>query len=88
MKTLRDQSRGNWHNQNGQIGCPNDDIKTGALQRIADAIELMAKNYLELIEECDMYKRSYDNASKERAELYRRISALQGVITKLKKKAK
>jgi hypothetical protein len=61
-------------------------INCGLLQRIADAAELMARNYKKLIEERDLY---YKYFCDERSEVHYRdlsISALRGQITKLKKK--
>ena len=46
----------------------NDGINTGCLQRIADAIEIMAKNHAELIEDRDKYERWF----KSEAEYYNR----------------
>lgn len=62
-----------------------DELRTGALQRIADAVEKMAQRHTELIDERDMYKRWYDRESERRARAERRIAALQGVITRMKK---
>lgn len=88
MKTLMDQSRVAWHNKNGQTGCSNEDIQTGAPQRIADATEKMATNYTQLQNERDKYKRWYEEQVRESEHLKKRISSLQGVITKLKNKTK
>ena len=61
------------------IGC-------SALIRIADATEKMAIRYTELIDRAERLKKSCDyfQTKSDRAE--RRISALKGQITKLKKK--
>lgn len=83
-----DQSRVNWHNKDSQQSCSHEDIQTGALQRIANATEAMAADYVKMREERDRYKQYYIDTRTEKDRLYRRISALQGVITKLKKKAK
>lgn len=63
-----------------------DAISAGALQRIADATETMAKRYQELIDERDRYKEMYHRALSRRIGRDRQIAALRGVITKLKKK--
>ena len=83
-----EQSRVAWHNESGQNRCTNEDIQTGALQRIANATEAMAADYVKMREERDRYKQYYLDARAAKDKLYRRISALQGVITKLKKKVK
>jgi hypothetical protein len=87
MKSLKDQSRVSWHNESGQIRCSNEDIQTGAMQRIADAMELMTSDYGTMKRDLEMYKQACKDKNETIAHLWRRISALQGVITKLKKKA-
>jgi len=64
-----------------------ENINTGTLQRIADATEKMASNYTFLQNERDKYERWFKGERAENARLYRRIAALQGVITHAKKKA-
>lgn len=84
-KNFKQESRNpNWGKSIGAIN--NDDLKVGALLRIADAAEAMAKRHTELINERDMYERLYRNADSDRVEYRKTISALKGVITKLKKK--
>lgn len=63
-----------------------EEIQTGALQRIADATELMAGNYVKLQKDKEMYERWYLECRERNLTLNRRISALQGVITKMKKR--
>jgi hypothetical protein len=83
--TLKDKSRIEWDVQSRQFE-NYEQIKVGTLQRIADATEAMAKNYIQLTEELERYKRYYKHA-RQRAELAERSNAaLRGVITKLKKK--
>ena len=62
-----------------------DQIKLGSLLRIADATELMAKNYRQLIEERDQYKKRYEESLEGGNHLRLRIAALQGVVTKMKR---
>jgi hypothetical protein len=62
-----------------------EEIQTGALQRIADATELMARSYITLIKSRDNYKQMYENSCTREAGLRRRITALRGVITRFKK---
>jgi hypothetical protein len=64
-----------------------EEINSGSLQRIADAVELMAKNHAALLEERDRYKRRWEEELDRRAARDQTISALRGVITKLKKKS-
>lgn len=70
-----------------------DHLQVGALLRIADAAEKiaiasekMASNYTQCQNDRDRYYKWWQKQLDESARLGRRISALQGVITKLKKK--
>ncbi len=63
-----------------------ESINSGSLQRIADACEKMAGNYTQLQNDRDLYKRWYNEEKSATAKMRRRVSALQGVITKLKKR--
>jgi len=65
-----------------------EQISIGCLQRIADATELMAQNHSQLIRDRDNYKAYWQGKIIVCQRMARRISALQGVITKLKKKGK
>ena len=85
MATLRELSKQEFIST---VGNTNESISTGALQRIADATELMAKNYIKLQDDAAMYKRWYNESREQKEKLYRQISALKGVITELKNKAK
>ncbi len=81
MATQRDVSRQDWQGNNTLA-----DINAGSLQRIADACELMAKNYKQLVDERDRYKLWYENNVAENRRMVRTIGALRGVITRLKNK--
>lgn len=81
MPTLREVSRTNFNTIDKSI----ESVNAGSLQRIADATELMAKNYLSLQNTLEWYKKAYNNNTKDLAAAHKRISALKGVITKLKK---
>lgn len=84
MSNLRQLSRDEYR-ANDDI--PNrDELKLGTLQRIADATELMAKRYTDLIRERDMYKQFCEDKSRYAGKLERRNAALRGQITKLRKK--
>jgi hypothetical protein len=85
-KTFKEISKGDWHSAGGPVS--NEQIKVGALQRIADAAEVMAQNYVKLQDERDKYKRWYEQERQSNERIARRMAALQGVITKLKKKAR
>jgi len=79
-ESLRDKSRRNWVNEQDS----NENIQLGCMLRIADATELMAKRYADLINERDQAKRSaeYWRACSDRRERSNR--SLRGQITKLK----
>lgn len=76
----------------GQV-LSNELITMGAIQRIADATELMASNFKKLQDDRDMYKRWYESEcekSNSILKLNNRIlkskCALKGHITRLKKR--
>lgn len=84
MSNLRDESRVNYRVDNEAATLT--ELRTGALQRIADATELMAKRYTDLIRERDMYKQFCEDKSRYAGKLERRNAALRGQITKLREK--
>lgn len=61
------------------------EIQTGAIQRVADAAEKMAQNYDALVSERDRYRQWWKEEVARRGQRERSITALRGVITKLKK---
>jgi hypothetical protein len=63
-----------------------NELKLGALMRIADATEAMAKNYTALIAERDRLKQWYESEQRLRQRLERSNAALRGQITKLRKR--
>jgi hypothetical protein len=83
--TLKDKSRKNWDTQHEEF-LGYDELKVGALQRIADATEAMAKNHIQLINELERYKSYYTHTLKRAVNAERSNAALRGVITKLKRK--
>lgn len=80
MPSQREHSKQNW-NSGGTL----EEINSGSLQRIADATEAMAKNYTNLLSEIQSLKEARDYYRDRNNEKDRTISALRGVITKLKK---
>lgn len=84
FKSYKDEARMNW-------GCTDrqpdtDELKLGTLQRIADATEIMAREYSKLIGDRDMYKRWYQERSARCIHLEHSNAALRGQITKLRKR--
>jgi len=61
-----------------------DEIRNGALQRIALATEKMAASYDALREDRDCWKTKAEWRAKRMCELRRQVAALRGVVTKLK----
>lgn len=65
-----------------------DQLNTGCMLRIADAVEKMATNHDLLIRQRDDYRRWYEDERQENKMFHKRISSMKGVITKLKKQIK
>ena len=87
FKSYRKESNTDWGAFFEDGETPNrEQLGLGCLLRIADATELMAKNYTLLQDAKDQYQRWYNNERAENAKLTKQISAYKGVITKLKKK--
>lgn len=87
-KTFKDQSRRLWHDETNQKTASYDQIQTGCIQRIADATEIMASNYVELQLKVERLEVSRDMFRDLYHKSERRNAALRGVITKMKKKNK
>lgn len=88
FKGYRESSRINWGtNRNSEL-MTLEQINTGAILRIADATELIAKRYEELIRERDYYKDEANRARNRANEANRRVIAMKGLVTKLKNKIK
>lgn len=88
-RNYKEQSQINWVCQDGSVKVF-DQIQTGALQRIADATEKMAQSYTDLQKEHDRWKQRAINSEADyermKANFERRISAINGVITRMKNK--
>jgi hypothetical protein len=82
---LRDYSRLRFTIPNVNLAGPLNNVEVGCLQRIADATEAMAKPFVNLVSERERYERYYKSEREDNKRLARRIAALQGVITKMKK---
>jgi hypothetical protein len=63
-----------------------EQLGLGCLQRIADATELMAKRYEDLIAQRDMAFSQRDYWREQHDSMARRLNSMRGVITKLKAK--
>lgn len=80
MTTMRQHSRAEFDSENTA-----EHIQLGALQRIADAAEAMAKNHNDLIRDRDNYKRWYLEEKKTSDELRKSLSSTKGVVTRLRR---
>lgn len=80
MANQREDSKKDWLSKSTI-----EEINAGSLQRIADASEKMATNYTQLQNDLALYKKWYFERGERLQKLERRISALRGVITKLKR---
>ena len=85
FKPYRDESRKNW-GTSGPGTLNIQQIQTGALLRIADASESMAREYNRLLDEARVQRRRAENLDRQNDTLRRRVAALKGVITKMKAK--
>jgi hypothetical protein len=80
---FQEVSRQNYHTSAAHA--THQEIQTGSLQRIADATELMAKRYVEVLADRDNYKRWYEQEKASSKRLVAQVNALKGVITKMRK---
>jgi hypothetical protein len=80
MANLKDLSRGSFSADN-QIS----NIGISALMRIADATEIMAKNYVKMQNDLDYCNRRIREQNEEIAGLKRSNAALKGHLTRYKK---
>lgn len=64
-----------------------EDLKLGCLQRIAAATEAMAKNHDELVRQRDIERANRAFWQREAERERRRVNALRGVVTRMKRKA-
>jgi len=63
-------------------------VQLGALQRIADGMDLIAKRYAETLEQLQNYKQWYAEERDSNIKLRREISQQKGQITKLRNQLK
>jgi hypothetical protein len=85
-KGYRERSRADWGRDENDI-LTVEQINCGAILRIADATELMAKEHQKLVDDRNRYKRWYEQEQKWRNRAEASARSLRGVITKMKRKA-
>jgi hypothetical protein len=87
FKSFREESKTNWGvTQDEKDPLNNDQLRTGAMLRIADATEKMARNHIDLINDRDRFERYYREARAQNRSMFKSMAGLKGQITRLKKK--
>jgi hypothetical protein len=81
---FKEQSKEDWYVNSEQF-LSEERLKLGAILRIADATEVMARNYQALVDERNMYKHQWAVAESQKGRLKSANAALRDVIKKLKK---
>lgn len=82
-RELREASRRRFDRPGGKSTF--EEINTGSLQRIADAVEVMSRNHQALIDQRDQLRQWYRDELARRLAADRSRAALRGQITKLRK---
>jgi hypothetical protein len=85
FKSYKEGSRTDWGRET-EGGLTIEQINCGAILRIADATEKMATNHVRLQNDYDSMKRDRDYYMDRAHKAERSITAMKGVITKLKKR--
>lgn len=83
MSNQREASKKDWScGERARI----EEINSGSLQRIADATEAMAADYVWLRQQREYWEATAEARLERARALERRLSATRGVVTKLRKK--
>ena len=82
---LRKASRKNYTIEEGPAHPTLNDINSGSLQRIADALEIISQDYRRLIEERDHYLKAYREAQEIIGTKRRQVAAYKGQVRRLRK---
>lgn len=87
FRPYRDESRKNYGREiEDEHSLRNDELKLGALLRIADATEAMAKNYTQMQTNLDYYKRLAQERADQIQQLQYMLRGARGANTRLRKK--
>jgi len=88
FKSWKEASRANWGtNLEAEVeNLSADQVKTGALMRIADAVELVAKDRIQMEKDLNFYRTQYQKSQAEIVNLNHKISGYKSHITRLKNK--
>ncbi len=79
MTTFREASKQEYNSRG-----TTEDLNAGSLQRIADATEKMASNYVRMESDLQWYKEKFADKNKEIDRLGRVIAGLRGHIKRIK----
>jgi hypothetical protein len=85
-KSYREESRANWGTTGDTINL--EQLKAGAVLRIADACELMAKDRQRMERDLQWNTERHEHYRREAERLARSNAALRGVIKRMKRSAK
>lgn len=81
-KYFKEESRANWYTTKEMSS---DDLKVGALLRMADSLEKMEKPFAQLLSEREQYQRWYNEEKAKRRKMEKQLAAYKGIINRLKK---
>lgn len=85
FRNYREESRDkNWGTNGDSLN--RDQLNTGSFLRIADAMELMAKDRLQMERDLDWYRKKYQEKNETIRRLEKSNAALRGHLKRLKNK--
>lgn len=84
FKGYRDHAKINYGTTEGKPTL--EQINTGCLLRIADSVEIMSGNYLQMQSDLEYYKKRYSENGARISKLEKSNAALRGHIKSLKNK--
>lgn len=85
FKNYREQSRNvQWGTNSDYDSLSFEEINCGSLLRIADSMEVVAKEYNAILADMKFYQKRYHELLDQVERLKRSNAALRGVITKMK----
>lgn len=87
FKSYKEESKKNWGITQIE-DLSTEQIQLGAILRIADATEAMAKNHVQLITQRDMYERWYNNEKTSHSTTKRTLIATKGHLTRAQNQIK
>jgi hypothetical protein len=82
-KYFKEESRRDFYREADRLTF--DEVRLGALMRIADSLERLEKPYLALLDKVKLYRGLYEDELERRRGLERSNRALRAWVTRLKK---